>query len=521
VSAEGRGGDAGFGGPLRGRVARLSVHFADPVWRWRAALGLVFGVLVVCLVVWDRPWELSVHTPLRPKEALHLFGWWAAAANALGVLFLMVVCPWWASPPQAVSAPVRPVCAPVPRVFLPVVAAAVVFTAVTGWQRLDQSLWDDEEYTLRRAVLGSYDLDEPLRFKPVDWNTTLSYYKKPGNHVLHSILARVSLHARALLPGMEGRKFTGRAYRLPACLAGIAAVAALAWCLKVFGFPGAGMLAAWMLALHPWYLRYASEARGYSLVLLLLVVAVVVWKRAVGEGRWLWWALLGVLQFAMVATWPAMIYTLVVLNGATLVLMAGRPGSFAPGGSAPRWFVCTALAGMASLQLLLPLVPQMRAYLAAFPFDPMGDFWLHNTLSHFLTGFSWRGISLEHDRLYPCLWTIATARPVLFTAVCAAAPALIAAGLFRFVRRSSMASATAAVFLLPGLLAVAHAFAGRMYLYEWYLIVMLPGLVAFCAVGLAWVAGAVADRSGRRWAGAVPVVLFLAAYLVLVQPLRH
>ncbi len=50
---------------------------------------------------------------------------------------------------------------------------------------------------------------------------------------------------------------------------------------------------------------------------------------------------------------------------------------------------------------------------------------------------------------------------------------------------------------------------------------MLPGLVAFCAVGLAWVAGAVAARSGRRWAGALPVVLFLAAYATLVQPLRH
>jgi len=280
------------------------------------------------------------------------------------------------------------------------------------------------------------------------------------------------------------------------------------------------MVAAWLLALHPWFLRYASEARGYSLVLLLVVLVPVVLKRAVEGGCWRWWAAFGAIQFAMVATWPAMIYTLVVLNGAALALLAGRPGAFAPGGNVSRWFVCTALAGMASLQLILPLVPQMRTYLEALPPEHMDVFWLDNTLSHFLAGAPWRGISLEHDSLYPCLWPIATARPVLFAVVAASSVLFVAAGLFRFARRSVMAMAAAAIFFLPGLLAVAHAVAGRMYLYEWYLIVMLPGFAAFCAVGLAWLAEGVVKWSGRAWGGALPVVLFLTAFAALGHPFR-
>ncbi len=51
--------------------------------------------------------------------------------------------------------------------------------------------------------------------------------------------------------------------RVPTLLVGMLSVAAVAWLLLECGFPLAGAIAAFLLALHPWHLRYATEARGY------------------------------------------------------------------------------------------------------------------------------------------------------------------------------------------------------------------------------------------------------------------
>jgi hypothetical protein len=58
------------------------------------------------------------------------------------------------------------------------------------------------------------------------------------------------------------------------------------------------VLSAWLLAVHPWFLRYASEARGYSVLLLMVPVILLVWLRATRENRWRWWLAFGASQFS-------------------------------------------------------------------------------------------------------------------------------------------------------------------------------------------------------------------------------
>ena len=79
-------------------------------------------------------------------------------------------------------------------------------------------------------------------------------------------------------------------FRVPALVFGLLAVAAFAWLLKEFGMPDAGVVAAFLLAIHPWSIRYASEARGYSFVIFLVPVLFVFWRRAMVTGTWRWWS---------------------------------------------------------------------------------------------------------------------------------------------------------------------------------------------------------------------------------------
>jgi len=49
------------------------------------------------------------------------------------------------------------------------------------------------------------------------------------------------------------------------------------------GYARAGLLAVLLLALHPWHIRYSTEARGYTLMLLFFILTV--WALMAGRPR--------------------------------------------------------------------------------------------------------------------------------------------------------------------------------------------------------------------------------------------
>ena len=63
--------------------------------------------------------------------------------------------------------------------------------------------------------------------------------------------------------------------RLPGFATSLAAVALLGILMRLWGFPWTGLLAAFLLAMHPWHVRYGIEARGYTFVVLLTISGMV------------------------------------------------------------------------------------------------------------------------------------------------------------------------------------------------------------------------------------------------------
>ena len=157
--------------------------------------------------------------------------------------------------------------------------------ALLGFPRLSQSLWADEEYCVRRCVLGGYRVQEDgtVELKKLPWKSTLWNYTTT-NHIFQSILARLSHSVWRTIARPTGLQFSEAAVRLPSYLAGILAVGAIGLLAARFGLAWEGALAAWLIAIHPWHMRFTTEARGYGLVALMIPVSCLLAVCALNRG---------------------------------------------------------------------------------------------------------------------------------------------------------------------------------------------------------------------------------------------
>ena len=131
------------------------------------------------------------------------------------------------------------------------------------------------------AVLRAYFLARPMAYD--ESNTFLSYvnngflylflYREPNNHVLHTLLVKLSV-------GLFGGHPV--AIRLPAYLASVLAIP-MAFGLSKLLFDGkaSGLLASAAVALSPYLVLYGTNARGYSLVVLFSLCLAVLAIRMV------------------------------------------------------------------------------------------------------------------------------------------------------------------------------------------------------------------------------------------------
>jgi len=500
-------------------IPHRGVHLwnrATPVQRWRLVFAALALFLLIVLIAADSPWRTlgRIQSNWRIQHYGAFYTWWATLAN-IGILGILAwICPWWAGK-SIVNAgmPDQPAA---PRYFALAVAVAVLVAGFFAIQRLDHSLWDDEEYNMRRAILGSFDLHENtgvVELKTLSWEETFFEYRKPTNHVLHSILARTSLTIWSWFNGNAELPFSETALRLPAFLLGLLCVIAVAWMLRELGFARAGIVAAFLLAIHPWFLRYASEARGYSLIMLAMLLLIIFARRAILSGAWKWWSAFAAVEFAMLYTYPAMLPIAVLLNVIVLVLLwTSKEAAGTAWTQAGRWFVCSAFAGMLALRQMLPLMPQFLAYLQTNEAKgiPMTLYWLQNTGNFFLAGLSWRKST---EDLYPMMSLFELAHPVFYQIMVVVLVSLLITGALRLGWGNGIRAGMTCLLFFAPLALLLQAWLQGSGLYEWYLVFALPGWIALVSVGVVWLSSS--QRMQRMWI--VPSIALITAFAFLTQ----
>lgn len=471
-------------------------------WRRRfgrggiALLALILAVTVLCLhraLDGPKPWGKEVQKRLQAGEALRarehgIVGVWRGCviSSCIGGL-LLLGARWWMpggpNAPRVRSAPPPPTSALFHAGLFVVLAGGLMLRAPA----MTHSLWNDEEYALRRYWNGDWkeSAGGGKAFKPAPWDDTLFENYNGNNHLLHSVLARFSLEAWRLFKEKPREAFSETAVRLPSLVAGVFTLVGVALMGLHAGRQWCGLGAAALLALHPWHVRYAVEARGYSLMLLGMVVAVLALLHALRRDKVASWLCFALAQAAFLLCFAGSLYVAVSLNAiAAFELLRRREARRL------RTLVgFNLLSAMPVLVWMLPSLPQLTAFLKRETVleTGIGLAWARDIGSHLAAGVL--HANPEADLHVGTSWLEQAARQPLWEPLLLyVLPSLAAIGLLLTLFKASAGRLLVWGMAGGGLLATVHNWLAGQSMLSWYLLYLVVPLCLAAPIACQWLA---------------------------------
>ncbi|MBL9114395.1 MAG: hypothetical protein JNJ83_05260 [Verrucomicrobiaceae bacterium] len=490
------------------------------------ALVLTAASLVVFLLTTGATWPQAVaeatknQKEVRYWEEFQVIFWWTAVGNVVLLAALAATSRWWLLTPN----PTQPIPTPSwerPSRLAWVVAGGIMVLAVAlRVPRLDNSLYNDEAHCYQRYLSGAWKNNEvkaePLKFRASPWAETLFRNTAGNNSQLFSTVSRSCVELWKKMFDVAEGEVTETPARIPSLLAGVGALAllgALGWRWR----GTQGMLWALLAgALHGWLVRFQSEARGYGIMLLGVMLTFWFLDSAMRLGRWRDW--LGFAVGVLICAWSFLgaAYFLIALY---LVLMLVQFIRWKRGEvdmhQLVRPLVAGMLAAMVGSQLLSSFIPPIIKQMATFHSikGEMGSAWWILVTSYHLLGAHWQ----DYDPTNPdnLAWTrVLSEHPAMWVPVIGFV-ALLAGGFICMVRSGRAAQVTALTSVVA--LAVAWVLMSRKgnYLLPWYTIYSTPGFVLAAAWGLSNLSNALKQRI----TGMGGQFVSLAAGGLLISPL--
>jgi len=440
----------------------------------------------------DKPWENGIAAaktagdPIRIDNYIVSGLWWGALINVALCLGALALFHWLKRPlPTSWHTLNHP---PLPRLWhwLPWLAITIIATivATTQFNRLDQSLWDDEEKALRNFIVGRYyehSQTGEIRYREVTWAEAAFGYRWPTNHWLFSLTSKAT-HNNANIHFADPTQpyFSERTLRMPAFIAGLAALFSITFLLHSLGFIRAAIAACLILALHPLYLRYLVEARGYALVLAFTPMVLAFFVHALRNGHMRWWLAAGFTQALLFYSYPGSLHFLLWTNTAIFTAIFLRTHSrqerlILLG----RWLLSGLVFALPIIYLVAPCVPQFLEYLAENRDHPnLNAAVLIKTLSQLFSGTDWTHWDPEN----PHSFGLHLLNPFLLWTFITACAATLVAGIIHLHKQGF--SWILLPLLLPPASLISQAWMSEMPFYPWYVIGAVPGILALMAIGI-------------------------------------
>lgn len=347
---------------------------------WVIGFGLLAAAFGIYVVTADNPSDAAEETAKRlaqgkrhRPEADFITGlWWAAVLNFGLALGLMAGAKWWARPLSEIPEGSGFALPRKLRWFGIALLAIVVLAGAMRWNLAHRSLWWDELWPTKYGVVGYYlgEPTDPLEeryFGEANWQRALWHYIRPMSHSVASFPARFTHVAWQSLAGPESpNAFSDFAVRFPTWLASVITVGLVGIVGWRWNRPVAGLLAALLLAIHPWHIRYGVDMRSYSWM-LLWVAAGLLWLTLIfreGKSRWWPWLGFGLNQGLLVWSFPHAIFLAAGFAGIAVVLAfrtwRTKNDRWVAAG---RWFVGNVVGAMFYLQIFGPNLVQMSKWL--------------------------------------------------------------------------------------------------------------------------------------------------------------
>jgi hypothetical protein len=276
---------------------------------------------------------------LRPPTAIIARAWLVIFSGMMILAWVSIVRfprKWWSLAPQRVRADGQVLWRAVAprradRPWLLGLAAVMLVAAAMRLPMIMDGLNHDEAYTV--MTFGK------------SFVYALSNYHVPNNHILHSLLVRLSILAFGYAPW---------AVRLPALTAGLLTILALYGLGRDAYTRPTGFGAALLIGVVSTHVSYSAKARGYTLLALFAVLLYWLGLLAVRHKSSLAWSGLGLLSGLGMLTMPLMAYPYLALM--TWVLAEGLLGGAGPGyRSKGEYLRCWVASGVVALLVTFAL----------------------------------------------------------------------------------------------------------------------------------------------------------------------
>lgn len=462
---------------------------------------------------------------IRVADLLPTTLWWACAASAL--VFLAAggwsLLAWrgrlrgWVGPTRVGG--FLPGPPPVPRWFWPIVLGLVVVGLGLRLPRMDLSFYNDESHSYVRLIAGEWKDwgGEKQRFDRPDWEETAFRNSTGNNGFLYTIVARVCHDIWRVFTAAADGEVGEWPVRIPSLLAGLGLVVMVAMILRRVGFPLAGVVAAALVAVHPWCVRYATEGRGYALMMFFVAAGTFWLMRALHTGRWTDWVIHGLLQLAVLWTYPGSLFAVVEAQlgvGCLLIFLIWRKSSRARGiEHFIRWSAGGLVALLVGGFVLAPGIIQLSRALemGAAMHGKVAPTWWSDTLSFLAIGCGWQDAT-PGNPVNP----VAAGHPLRLAGVVTLWGAVAAGAVWGLKHRPSFL--VTGLSLLQGLSLITlyvRSLVSDNVLHWWYALPALPGLLVVASLAVAGL-----GRGERKWwAGAAMLAVTVAAMVTVMPPL--
>ncbi|MGK0187698.1 MAG: hypothetical protein ACI9R3_003487 [Verrucomicrobiales bacterium] len=415
--------------------------------------------------------------------------YWGAAANCTIAGLLIITMRWWCRQSSAAETDPRS-SVKSGRFFLLALILIVITAGAVRWKLANGSLWWDEMWNVKMATVGEFRTGskhpESLRFHPTDFARCAWYYQKPTNHVPTALASKVSYNIWSQLTNARVGEINEFVIRLPVFLSALGSVALIGLCVRRWTGPGPGLVAAAILAVHPWFIRYGIDARAYGPVVFSMLLSLWSLSQALSTDRFRFWLLFGFAQFLLM--WSNL-HTIWFCASATIAaaLLIGIRHS-----PAHRWpqmgrlLAANALAAAAFLQVFIPNLIQLSRWASSEMDDSRVDFsMLRTTASQLLFGIEpeWPIHGIESAGLVT--WASETGGHTwLMWVAILAALAFIISGMLHLSKKNRVAGALILATFLAAIVFLTASWLYDFYFYPRFLIVLLPSVVITLATGL-------------------------------------
>ncbi len=516
--------------------------------------GLGLAIITVALIVfvnqtgedWREDWpdasakvEAGDRSKVKPAEMARTSAYWGACAGAgVAVLLLLTRCAWVGESRPATLGRVHSSKRAgevngrrrfVVGTFWFLVILAMAVGTVLRMQRMEFSFYNDENHVYTRIIAGQWKGvpgEDGAKFDQPSWGETAFSNNTGNNAFLYSITARAVFDAwRAKNPIADGAVVEW-VPRAPVLVFGVLTILVIALAGRALTGPWAGAAAAWILALHPWHLRFSTEARAYGMAMFFIALSIWLLVRCWQTNGWRWWLPYGLTQLLIVYTYPGTVFFVVVVN----LVLAGLLGLGmfsqhrpAAGVAFTRLTVSALLAAIPAMMLLVVPVMATRdamsesAALAQASVDPG---WWADSVTSLFVGCPWFNFTPDSRVALAMEYALDQGIWLLLVGLVLSVLAAVAGVVVLFKNAPTRAIAWVLMAGLGSLgLLYFNSASKHLALMVWYAAPMLPVVVLMMGVGV----GALAKRLGSGgFAAAAPAFVLLASVtwgILLTRPI--